>query len=190
MKIAILGWGSLIWDPRDLPREGCWQTGGPVLPVEFSRVSSDGRLTLVIDPTDGAEVRTLFVRSARSDLDDAICDLRCREGTSCSRIGCVDLVHTWTRSRGKSIAEIVQKWMQSPGFDAVVWTDLAPNFKDKTGKPFSVEAAIQYLEGLPKGQRRRAYEYVNNAPPEVDTPVRRRLRESGKLAAWESGNSL
>ena len=44
MKIAILGWGSLVWDSRQLPHSGEWHTGGPVLPIEFSRVSKDGRL--------------------------------------------------------------------------------------------------------------------------------------------------
>ena len=29
MKIAILGWGSLIKEPRGLPIEGEWQPDGP-----------------------------------------------------------------------------------------------------------------------------------------------------------------
>ena len=51
MKIAILGWGSLIWNQNGLPVKGQWKKNGPVLPIEFSRVSRDGRLTLVIDET-------------------------------------------------------------------------------------------------------------------------------------------
>ena len=50
--IACLGWGSLIWDPKDLPIESGWHTDGPHLPVEFTRVSGGERLTLVI--TEGA----------------------------------------------------------------------------------------------------------------------------------------
>jgi hypothetical protein len=42
MRIAILGWGSLIWDPRDLPISGPWQCGGSVIPIEFSRISENG----------------------------------------------------------------------------------------------------------------------------------------------------
>jgi hypothetical protein len=49
MNIAILGWGSLVWDQRVLPTESEWNSEGPRLPIEFSRVSQDGRLTLVID---------------------------------------------------------------------------------------------------------------------------------------------
>ncbi len=46
-QIAILGWGSLIWSPRDLSMTGQWQPG-PSPPIEFARKSADGRLTLVL----------------------------------------------------------------------------------------------------------------------------------------------
>ncbi len=42
MKIAILGWGSLIREPRGLPIDGEWQKDGPVLWIEFSRISQRG----------------------------------------------------------------------------------------------------------------------------------------------------
>ena len=50
MKIAILGWGSLLWQPKDLQfdKEIGWSKNGPMLPIEFARISKDGRLTLVI----------------------------------------------------------------------------------------------------------------------------------------------
>ena len=51
MKIAILGWGSLIWNPDklDFDKDFGWDPDGPKLPIEFSRISSNGRLTLIID---------------------------------------------------------------------------------------------------------------------------------------------
>lgn len=54
MKIAILAWGSLIWDdnwPEFDKQRGEWLKDGPILPLEFSRVSAsrDKALTLVID---------------------------------------------------------------------------------------------------------------------------------------------
>lgn len=48
MAIAILGWGSLIWCPGNLRIRGPWRHDGPVLPIEFARISADGRLTLVV----------------------------------------------------------------------------------------------------------------------------------------------
>ncbi len=178
MRIAILGWGSLIWDPRELPREGTWEKGGPMLPLEFSRVSIDGRLTLVIDPVHGVPVVTRFVLSPRADVDDAIADLRAREQTSSANIGFVDLRHNKRSSHfHPSAPDVVAEWAREHGFDAVVWTDLQANFRDEKGDTFSVERAEQYLLGLPKSLQVRARKYIQNAPGEVDTPLRRRLRE-------------
>lgn len=61
MKIAILGWDSLIWDPRSLKYDvnTGWLTDGPKLPIEFARISNDGRLTLVIKESV-VEVQTLM----------------------------------------------------------------------------------------------------------------------------------
>ncbi len=49
MRIACLGGGSLVWDPGGLPIQRSWFCGGPFAPVEFTRQSSGGRITLVID---------------------------------------------------------------------------------------------------------------------------------------------
>jgi hypothetical protein len=56
-RIAILGWGSLLWDKRPNfdEQHDDWQFDGPALPPEFSRVSSSrsGVLTLVIGAVPG-----------------------------------------------------------------------------------------------------------------------------------------
>lgn len=185
MDIAIIGWGSLIWDPRDLPRKGAWQKGGPVLPIEFSRISCDCRLTLVIDDDNGELLSTRFVRSPRSNLQDAIADLRDREGTVIKRIGFADLVHdekSLNQYPGQTdVSAAVKLWATETDFDAAVWTALPPSFHQQSGKEFSLDNAVQYLEGLPKNSRQNALKYIENAPEEIDTPLRRRLRELGMI---------
>ena len=66
MKIAVLGWGSLIWNKGKLRLTTNWTDGGPVLPIEFSRISDDGRLTLVIDERHGVDVPTRYAFSSLS----------------------------------------------------------------------------------------------------------------------------
>lgn len=54
MTLACIGYGSLIWSPRDLSNHlkhgDRWFGDGPALPVEFARESDRRRITLVIVP--------------------------------------------------------------------------------------------------------------------------------------------
>ena len=179
MRIAILAWGSLIWDRRELAIAGDFKPCGPQLPVEFCRVSGDGRLTLVIDEAFGASCVTYSAVSTRGDLDAAIENLRLREGMpSAKGVGFVDVVSGKQSDRAidrhpKAVTAI-KTWAQSNGFDAAIWTALASNFHepDKAGEPFSVEAAIRYLETLEAPKLCGTLGYIRSAPPEVQTPVR------------------
>jgi hypothetical protein len=131
----------------------------------------------VIDQANGATVATRYVQSSRLDLNSAISDLRHREGTSTSRIGFVDLLAKTHRCATHIlIVPVIQAWALQQGFDAVVWTDLPSNFEEETGEAFSVENATVYLLNLPKSAGELARRYVQNAPAEVDTPLRRNLQ--------------
>ena len=159
MTIAILGWGSLIWAPRDLATVGEWQLGGPVLPIEFSRKSRDGRLTLVIDPANGEQVPTQFIRSRFENLNDAIGNLRQTEGNPIrDHIGYVNLVtHTeraWARENQPDACDTIAAWSRAQNWEALIWTALPSNFAQELGAPFSVPAALNYLNNL-AGQARR-----------------------------------
>jgi hypothetical protein len=135
MKIAILGLGSLIWDRRDLTISGEWQRGGPVLPIEFCRISTRGEragcLTLVIDEQHGEDVPTSLALSSRMNLDDAIADLGIREGTTSDRICYVNLVRNTERVSARqqhpSVCDTIKAWAQAQRCDAVVWTALPSN---------------------------------------------------------------
>ncbi len=180
MNIAILGWGSLIWDPRELPHYGPWKMGGPTLPIEFSRVSRDCRLTLVLDHT-GSQVPTRFALSPRADICDAVDDLRKREGTFRKHIGYL-VAATGANSIRKfeeqvDVREVIKQWCASQKIDACVWTALPFNFEEELGVKFSPDNAVAYLEMLGKTARNSALKYFRNAPVEVDTPVRRKVCE-------------
>jgi hypothetical protein len=60
------------------------------------------------------------------------------------------------------------------GYDAAIWTALASNFDEqrKVGEPFSVEAALRYLGSLDASAFDGALNYIRQAPPEIQTPVR------------------
>jgi len=173
MKIAILGWGSLIWEQGSLARRvrGKWKFGGPELPLEFSRKSPsrDGALTLVIDSTQGQASPTRFITSSRRTLKKARLDLKEREGVpSVDCIGYVDVTAANSGGATKEILKAIRKWASKMGYEAAIWTALQSNFDN-----FTVEQAVQYLRALPVRGKRKAKEYIEKAPPEVDTPLRR-----------------
>jgi hypothetical protein len=179
-KIAVLGLGSLVWDPRDLQAAEKFAPNGPLLPIEFCRISGDGRLTLVIDETFGALCTTYSAPSAIENLDAAIENLRVREGMQDARgVGFVELASgkqsdIAMQRHPKAVATIAA-WAQSNGYDATIWTALASNFEEHGGEPFSVTAAIRYLEELEKRDAARfgrALATIRNAPAKVQTPVR------------------
>lgn len=184
--IAILGWGSLIWNPRDLPITGDWQGDGPVLPIEFSRISDNGRLTLVIDERHGADVPTRYAVSPRPTLNEAVTDLQRREGCPPENIGFLEVathrISPRAAERHPAACERIKAWAVEKGFDAVVWTALGRRFKDRINVPFSPAAAVRYLQGLPDPQKESALEYLRNAPPEVMTPVRTAAIQAGLIA--------
>ncbi|MCX6885443.1 MAG: hypothetical protein NTX27_10410 [Verrucomicrobia bacterium] len=179
MKIAILGWGSLIWDKRQLAISGEWQPGGPVLKIEFSRISKDGRLTLVIDEQNGTGTATLSARSEFTHLNDAIANLREREKTSAEKIGYVNLIsrteRDYSRQHHPAACDAITFWAQANCWDAVIWTALISNFEQERHQPFSVPAAVAYVASLAGESSALALEYLRRAPAVVDTPVRRQL---------------
>jgi hypothetical protein len=173
MKIAILGWGSLIWDQRELPTSGDWQKGGPILPIEFSRISSDGRLTLVIDEENGVPVKTRYAESGSGTLNQAIEDLSQREGSPASRIGVV----SQTIQNKRAGFETIKEWATTHKWDAVVWTGLPSNFKDQRQVPFTVKNGLAYLKSLSGEGKAKALTYIERAPEEVITPLRIALKK-------------
>jgi hypothetical protein len=189
MKIAILGWGSLIWDKRDLPIAGDWQKDGPKLWIEFSRISKGGEragcLTLVIDERSEEESISLYAASPRTDLAQAIADLQAREGTQQDDIGFCEVAAAHfapnARNRHPKSCERIRVWAVEKGIDAVIWTALSRRFKDVLGIPYSPAAGLSYLNGLPAPTKKLALEYIHAAPEQTMTPFRRQLLEHDRI---------
>ena len=183
-RITVLGWGSLLWDKRPEfdQHHGDWHPDGPVLPLEFSRVSAsrDRALTLVIDTDNGSDCQVAYAVSTRRCPEDAIADLRCREGTVMKRMGFY--FADGSRRCEPDIPGTISHWATEKRFDVVVWTGLPNNFRQETDKDFTLEAAIEYLQGLPPKGKAIAATYVWRAP----LFVRTKLRESLEIQPWFS----
>jgi len=179
MTIAILGWGSLIWRPEKLAIDMTkgWSTNGPVLPIEFARISSDGRLTLVI-AEKGAEIQTLYAISCYKNLDEAILDLAVREGCGKNKIGYLKKDNTGFPENNLFLTKVID-WLRSKDdIDAVIWTNLSKNFKDKLNLELTPGNAINYLRHLSQDAQAKAEEYIRKAPAVVNTPIRSAIEEA------------
>lgn len=176
MKIAVIGWGSLIWNPRSLVMSGRWRKDGPMLPVEFARRSGKGRLTLVTHEASEAQ-RTYWVLSGLTVLDEARENLREREGTP----HMAD-VHWATRTvlhaSNDIIAGRVQSWLSEHAeLEAAIWAGL----KATVDREDVVAKAVEYLMSLmPHGEAyKNAHEYVVKAPFQIQTRVRKEMQARG-----------
>jgi hypothetical protein len=185
MKIAVLGWGSLIWSPRNLRIKTKWRSDGPRLPIEFARISRDGRVTLVILPRAKKQA-VYWALSAFDDLGKARQNLKEREGSESKDIH-------WFTAKGETAADIpetvirsVRSWLRShQQVNAVIWTGLTTNWQEKRGQKFASKDAVRYLKELKPDRDgaettfNRAQEYVKNAPSLIQTRVRRAMQQEG-----------
>jgi hypothetical protein len=171
MIIACIGWGSLIWDPRELPIQRQWFNDGPFVKLELARRSKDDRITLVIENT-AAPVRTLWAVMDTSDLHKARRALQQREGIP-DKNSELHVGH-WTAGDA-SPQEIpdISRWAQSHSLDAVVWTALPPKFElERTP---SIAEVLIHLRSLGGCKRDNAERYIRLAPRQIDTAYRRRI---------------
>lgn len=181
LKIAILGWGSLLWeDGREFDDwHEPWQYDGPNLKIKFSRLSKKrlDALTLVIDTDHGSPTTVAWCLSKRAKIEDAVSDLRCREGTTNENIGYVRLDEQQALPNPLQTEDPIVAWARGKELDAVVWTALKSNFQEKVKEPFSVKAVIAYIKTLSPAGKATAAAYVWRAPKFVQTAVRAALQQ-------------
>lgn len=182
MKIAFLVWGSLIWNHRKLKTKGDWHKDGPLLPVEFARISRDGRLTLVLS-SDTKKLQVLWIYSGFDNLNDAIQDLKNREGTIESWIGYLSMRENKENCNIVSIIlEDIRSWVIERNIDAVIWTDLPSNFEERISEKLNANNVIKYLANLPDSKKQIAREYIEKAPLQIMTLIRKDIE---KTLGWK-----
>ena len=179
-KIAVIGFGSLLWDLDDLAPKvsGEWKMyEGPILPLEFSLVSRKRHyaLALVIDYGDGAPCPTCVIESVRSEIGAAIVDLANRERMEPTNIGFVDRNTGESHSHREETRNTFWNWIEDSTYDGAVWTDGERNFEALTGRAFSLKTAQDHLRSLQGISLEEARRYIRNAPARVETPLRRAL---------------
>ena len=175
MKIAIIGWGSLIWNPQNLAYniDLNWMPDGPLLPIEYSRISADGRLTLVI-ADNVKHVKTYYAYSTIKSLDLAILNLAVREGSNISTIGYYIKNENHISPNNFTYQKEIKNWIElNNNIDAVIWTNLTENWKTKT----QYKSRIDYLVNLPKEVSKVAEEYIRKTPLQINTLLRKEIEE-------------
>lgn len=173
-KIACIGWGSLIWEPRDLPIIGDWHSNGPSLPVEFARQSSADHITLVIVESDH-RVPTLWAELNVETVAQAVEALRVREGVPYeSSIG------RWPNDTQKEYlsSDAIAEWATANGVQAVVWTALLPGMKGNRGSIPTLDELTVHLAKLEGSALSKAKIYIANAPSQIATPYRQDLAKA------------
>lgn len=193
LRIACLAWGSLIWDPRDLPMIGGWRKDGPRLRVEFLRQSADGRMTLVLSKHARA-VQSEWTLMNASSLEMAIHGLALREGiTNTSKANLKKTIGVWppqdSKSHENKLILDIGKFAKKHDISHVIWTNLGP--KDPmTGlrtEPKS-NTVINYLLELQKKAEsssnpidklrlEKAKEYISRTPLQVNTVYRKEIED-------------
>jgi hypothetical protein len=181
-EIAIIGWGSLLWDLDNLSPfvQGDWaMNAGPRLPLEFSLISRKrlGALALAIDEKHGAYSPSSLILSMHSDIVEARSNLAARERTALDGIGFIDLAQQSDYSISLTTKTLISPWLRQSGLQGAVWTDSPPNFENHTSQTFSVENAKRYLRSLNESSLREAKRYITKAPIGVQSPLRLSLAQ-------------
>jgi hypothetical protein len=183
-RVAILGWGSLLWSPGNLRNERKWRSDGPWLPIEFARSSNlkekNGRrpyLSLVIYPEAGL-VRTYWDMSLLTEIADARFDLQSREGCVIADVACSPKSYPARSSAIPGLEGRIQEWLDSKrsDVDSVIWTNLGWKLSGATR--FTAEEGMKWLRDLREAKKDdTAEEYIRKAPSQTDTCLRRQARE-------------
>lgn len=168
LKIAIIGWGYLVWDPRGLDIELPWHPDGPRLPIEFARFTNSPRLVPVL--VEGAPLQpALWAMSRKQSVPAVVGDFAFRAGVRLEDIGYWSPDEGMRRATG--FAAPIARWVAERGFDGAVWRALGPNLPDRRPGIPSEQVRLEFLRELVStGRAHDAREYFERMPPQIHTP--------------------
>jgi len=175
MKIAVLSFGNLMKRSKGIVTADGWKKNGPKLPVEFCRIAKAGHLALAISENNGVLNKSFYAQSNKKTLNDAIPEIAAREGISEELLGVVDVKNERANEKASNTPAVTKEivaWAKKNKFDAVIFNGLSQKFKDKINVPFSVGAAVNYVNGLSGKTRKLAEDYIKGIPKEIQTPFR------------------
>lgn len=172
MKIACLGWGSLIWKSGALPVQGSWLEDGPLLPIELCRVADGGELSTAIC-LDAVPVRTLWAVLEVRSIQEGCDALKEREQIPSERHDGVGTLSIKGSGGGH-----LTRWAQEREIGAVIWTALPPRFEGVEGRTPAAAEVLEYLSVLKGNTLAHAQGYIQQLPSQISTPYRRAIKQS------------
>jgi hypothetical protein len=149
-KIAMLGWGSLLWDESD---------------EEFN----------ALHPVHGHDCQVAYSLSKRATAEEAIADLCAREKTNTGNVGIAFSDGSRRQGCDASAIDPTSQWAKESSVDAVVWTDFAGSFGG-VPKERCLDTAVDHVQRLPPEGKAKAAEYIWRAPEFIVTPLRAALQ--------------
>ncbi|SHI60827.1 hypothetical protein SAMN04488096_10314 [Mesonia phycicola] len=182
MKIAILGWGSLIWNPKSLQYNTTfgWQKDDPMLPLEFSRISQDSRLTLVLDP-NAILVQSLYAISTNTTIEEVVLNLAVREGSARSAIGYYDKHTNKTKPNDFKYIANIKEWLTNhPEINVVIWINLKANWEETDRVKSKTRSRLEYLKSLDGLTKTITEEYIRKTPIQIATNFRKEIEKKLK----------
>jgi hypothetical protein len=153
-----------------LRREDAWRTDGPLLPVEFARVTKLEQVKIVLVP-GVPEVPTLWNLFTTPDLDQARQSLGKREGIPEERLA--EWIGHWAGGEPRnSVEAAIASWVKQRGFDAAVWINLPPRWGGQSGIVPTQAQVLAHLEKLQGQEKIIPERYIRMTPRQVRTPYR------------------
>lgn len=185
LKIAVLSFGSLLWNSRGLKLHP-WNPDGPFLPIEFCRISNKSKkLTLAINEDIGVDNPTNYAIS-KQNFSRTLDAFQRREKISDKYVDkSIAIYHKadgWVNGGFQKYSTRLKtgiiSWMIEDNIDVVIFSALSRRFKDAIDLPFTVGNAINYVNNLPARKKAAAEFYISNVDARINTPFRQAFNDS------------